>query len=262
MAEEIKLKLVKEGDFLGTKCDFYMDGKQNIYMTREQIGAALQYKNPSDALYRMHERNKDRLDRFSVVDKLSSTDGKTYDTMLYITRGIYEICRYSRQPVADQFQDWVYDQIETLRLTAGVVDTERDIQFLDNYFPSMGEETKLMMVKDLQISVKEKQKMIESMQPKAENWQLYMDADGNITMSKLAKTLNIKGIGRNKLIALLRDHGVLQKNNEPYQTYVNRGYFEVGQVEKNGFKFSQTLVTGKGMEWMNKKMKEWGYLAS
>ena len=44
--KEITLQLIKEGDFLGTKCDFYKDEDNNIYMTREQIGEALQYANP------------------------------------------------------------------------------------------------------------------------------------------------------------------------------------------------------------------------
>src|SRR5690606_783926 len=82
-------------------------------MTRKQIGEALQYKNPDDSIYRIHERNKDRLDRFSVTDKLSSTDGKQYETILYRARGIYDVIRFSRQPLADEFMDWVYDAIGT-----------------------------------------------------------------------------------------------------------------------------------------------------
>lgn len=258
MSKQTELKLVKEGEFLGTKCDFYMDDKQNVYMTREQIGAALQYSNPRVAITKIHSRYKDRLDKFSGVTRLVLPQGGTQDTTIYVTRGIYEICRFSRQPVADQFYDWVYDQIETLRLTAGVIDAERDIQFLDNYFPSMTEETKLMMVKDLQASIKATQQLIESMQPKVENWEAYMDAKGSVTISKLSKSLAIQGLGRNKLFALLRDKKVLQQNNEPYQTYVDKGLFQIRQVLKNGFKFSQTVVTGEGMEWLRVKLPEWG----
>ena len=35
------------------------------------------------AIYKIHERNKDRLDKFSVVTKLTTTDGKAYKTYLY-----------------------------------------------------------------------------------------------------------------------------------------------------------------------------------
>lgn len=111
----MKLRLVKQGEFLGIKCDFWMDEHGEVFMTRKQIGEALQYKNPDDAIYRIHERNNDRLDALSVTVKLSSTDGKKYETILYRAKGIFDIIRYSRQPIADEFMDWVYDVLEAIR---------------------------------------------------------------------------------------------------------------------------------------------------
>lgn len=259
MSDKIKLELIKEGDFLGTKCDFYKDENNNVYMTREQIGEALEYSDARVAITKIHTRNKDRLDKFSVSTKLVSTDQKQYNTILYIEKGIYDICRFSRQPVADEFYDWVYDQIQLIRRNAGTVIEGREMEFLDNYFPSLQEETKLMMVKDLQNTVKEKQREIDELTPKAEDWSAFMDSKGNMTISKVAKALDIEGIGRNKLFDILRNKEVLRSNNEPYQRYINDGYFKVIAVAKNGRKFAQTLVTGKGMSWINKKMKEWGY---
>ena len=52
----MKLRLVKQGDFLGTKCDFYVDEDNNIYMSRTQIGYALKYKDPSNAILRIHQK--------------------------------------------------------------------------------------------------------------------------------------------------------------------------------------------------------------
>lgn len=111
----MKLKLVKQGDFLGIKCDFYEDSKGEIYMTRRQIGEALQYSNPQKAADKLHERNKKRLSKFSVAVKLTGTDGKEYSTQVYRAKGIYEFIRFSGQPVADDFYDWVYDVIEAIR---------------------------------------------------------------------------------------------------------------------------------------------------
>lgn len=37
----MELKLVKQGEFLGTRCDFYVDEENNIYMSRTQIGYVL-----------------------------------------------------------------------------------------------------------------------------------------------------------------------------------------------------------------------------
>ena len=62
----MRLKLVKQSEFLGTVCDFYVDEKDNIYMSRTQIGYALQYKQPQHSILVMHQRHRDRLDRFSI----------------------------------------------------------------------------------------------------------------------------------------------------------------------------------------------------
>src|SRR5699024_8261670 len=67
------------------------------------------------AISDIHNRNKERLGRFSVVTKLRTTDGKSYETTIYNEKGIYEIIRYSKQPKADAFYDWVYDLLSKLR---------------------------------------------------------------------------------------------------------------------------------------------------
>ena len=87
----------------------------DILLTREQIGIALDYKYPDDALSKIHKRHSDRLDPLSTVARLASTDGKYYDTILYNERGVMEICRWSNKPKANIFMDWVWDIIEKYR---------------------------------------------------------------------------------------------------------------------------------------------------
>jgi prophage antirepressor-like protein len=96
--------IVKSEFFDDLKCDVYQ-GEEEYYMTREQIGNALGYANPRVAISNIHARNRDRFDGMSVVLKLSTTDGKSYDTVVYSRKGIMEICRWSRQPKADAFID-------------------------------------------------------------------------------------------------------------------------------------------------------------
>lgn len=107
------LQLVKS-DYFGTvQCDFYSNGK-DYFMTREQIGAALEYSNPIIAISKIHDRHKERLDKYSVITRLVSTDGKAYDTTVYPRKGIMEICRWSQQPGADAFMDWVWNIMDAL----------------------------------------------------------------------------------------------------------------------------------------------------
>ena len=109
------LKLITTETFGDLSCNFYRNMNDNILLTREQIGIALEYSDPDVALSKIHKKHKDRLDKLSVVTKLESTDGKEYNTTLYSERGIMEICRWSRQPKANLFMDWVWDIIEKYR---------------------------------------------------------------------------------------------------------------------------------------------------
>lgn len=111
----MNLELVTSSAFNGVTCDFYHEDndQRDLWLTRNQIGAALGYKDPDSSLSRIHERHKSRLDRYCAVDKLAGTDGKLYDTYIYNRRGVMEICRWSRQPKADEFMDWVYDVVES-----------------------------------------------------------------------------------------------------------------------------------------------------
>lgn len=109
------LKLITTENFGELQCNFYRNMNDDILLTREQIGSALEYKNPTTALSMIHKRHKDRLDVLSVVHKLLSTDGKEYETILYTERGVMEICRWSNSKNANQFMDWVWDIVEKYR---------------------------------------------------------------------------------------------------------------------------------------------------
>lgn len=82
----------------------------DILLTREQIGSALGYSNPSLAIRKIHLKHKDRLDELCIKTKLGCTQTGTnlskseeQERVYYSERGIMEICRWSRQPKANQF---------------------------------------------------------------------------------------------------------------------------------------------------------------
>lgn len=84
-------------------------------------------------------------------------------------------------------------------------------------------------------------------------------------MAKLLKDENIP-IGRNRLFEILRQKEILRNNNEPYQKYIESGYFKVkeGTYETPyGTKaYVKTYVTGKGQIWITEKLrKELGKVA-
>lgn len=102
----------------GVSCDFYGDGLGEFFMTRRQIGEALGYDDPQKSIEVIHRRHGERLDRFSTSVKLTGVEGGREvqrEMVLYSAKGVYEICRWSRQPAADAFFDRVYDILEGLR---------------------------------------------------------------------------------------------------------------------------------------------------
>ncbi|HBE8904518.1 TPA: phage repressor protein [Clostridioides difficile] len=123
------LELIKSENFGEVECNFYENDTKDILMTREQIGMALEYTEPRIAISKIHERNKDRLDKFSTVVKLVTVEGNREvlrDTIVYNTKGVMEICRFSRQPKADTFMDWVWDVVESIFKTGAYITNNAD----------------------------------------------------------------------------------------------------------------------------------------
>lgn len=126
------LKLITTENFEEvTPCDFWADINDEYFLTREQIGRALGYNNPTNAIKNIHLKHKERLDKFSTWLTLGAVEGERYverERILYSRKGVMEICRWSRQPKADEFMDWCWDVIDNLIAKS----REGDTQSLDN----------------------------------------------------------------------------------------------------------------------------------
>ena len=73
---------------------------------------------------------------------------------------------------------------------------------------------------------KQKALLIEQ-QPKVDFYDDVTGSKDTIDMKEVAKILNIKNVGRNKLFEILRNKNILDHRNQPYQKYVDAGYFRV-----------------------------------
>lgn len=116
------LTLATQKPFGSLTCDFYKNDSNEFYMTREQVGQALEYKDPAKSIAKIHERNPDRLNPLSGVVSLT-TPGGQQNIFVYNLRGTMEICRLSRQPKADKFMDFVWDVMESLHAGRNVLAT-------------------------------------------------------------------------------------------------------------------------------------------
>lgn len=133
-------------------------------------------------------------------------------------------------------------------------------------------EKKLKSITPQQLSRKQLAYMVIEAEEKAERLQLEIDtkhkprsefvdkvfkSDDLISMSVVAKTLQLD-FGRNILYRKLREKGILFKNtNEPKQYYVQQGYFKLKEklitLDDGREKITlQTFVTQKGLAYIAK----------
>ena len=105
---------------------------------------------------------------------------------------------------------------------------------------------------------------IEKDKNKVEFYDDVVDSTTTFEISKVAKILNFIQVGRNNLFEILREQGILQRDNTPYQNYVDRGWFRLietkytkpnGDVQLN----YKTVVYQKGIEHISKLLKRLGY---
>ena len=132
----MRLRLVKQGDFFGTKCDFYVNEAGDIFMSRTQIGYALKYKQPQNAITIIHKRYPELLKGKSVeLDRVNLTPSPQYlrnneKIFMHNERGIYDIVRKSNQPVADEYFEWVFEVIQSIKQNGYYIASEKDEKWL------------------------------------------------------------------------------------------------------------------------------------
>lgn len=123
MDTQNNLQLITTEKFGELECNFYRNINDDVLLTREQIGTALEYANPSKAIRKIHLLHKDRLEPLSIRIKLKGcpqiganlTKQEVQECVYYTQRGVMEICRWSNKPKANLFMDWVWDIIEKYR---------------------------------------------------------------------------------------------------------------------------------------------------
>lgn len=91
----------------------------------------------------------------------------------------------------------------------------------------------------------------------------YINSDGWFKMSEVAGKLNIHGMGRNKIFAILRERHILDRRNLPYRQFIEDGMFMIKDTDimvGNRIKtVSTTFVSKKGQVFIEKLLRKLGY---
>ena len=211
----------------------------------KDVTSILGYTNASKALID-HVDSEDKLNNESL-SSLGQRGG-----WLINESGLYSLILSSKLPTAKKFKRWVTSEVlPSIRKNGGYIagqETLSDEELM----------AKALMV--AQRTIENKNKQIAEMKPKVDFYNDVTGSTDTIDIASVAKVLNIPNMGRNKLFAFLREKNILNKRNEPYQCFVDKGYFR--QVESKWEHDGtihinlKTVVFQKGLDFIRKLVLE------
>ena len=262
-----ELELLTTREFNGVTLNCYKESGQeeagDFWATREQIGQMLGYEHPVTAIKNIHQRNKERIDRFSRGLKMSQVEGTrtvTRDVRVYNFRGLLEICRYSQQPTANAVMDVLWDIADEIRRT-GMYMTDRTLErmktdpeafkeLLERYADERAENRKL-------------REQIDNDRAFTTLGRIVLSLPGAISFKDAADMLAQHGIevGQNRLYRKCREKKLLCSRkgkhwNRPSKAALDKGLFN---VELSG-KFSVvTVITPRGLSYLTEMLAEESY---
>lgn len=175
--------------------------------------------------------------------------------------GLYTLVLRSTKPEAKEFRRWVtHDVIPSIRKHGAYMTPETLAKAVLN------PDVMIQICTALKAEQDKNQKLnaqLEAQKPKVAFANMAVKSKDNVLIRQMAKLLcdNGMNIGEKRLFALLREKKVLMQNNEPYQQYVDRGYFVV--VERTietlyGCQLKYTTkITPAGQIWLTNMCPRW-----
>ena len=214
------------------------------------ISRILGYSNASKAVI-VHVDDEDK----QSVMLPNSQNGNSVGKFTVINEsGFYSLVLASKLPGAKRFKRWVTSEVlPTIRKTGGYVANED--MFVETYLPFADDAVKNLFKLQCQV-INQLNDRIRRDEPKVRFADHVSDTVNLIDMNEMAKLCADHGIriGRTRLFAWLRSKGILMAGNQPYQEYIERGYFRVKEsvFEMHGEikTYQQTMVTGKGQQYI------------
>lgn len=171
------------------------------------------------------------------------------------TFAVREIAIELARWISPKFAVWTNKQIDTLFQTGKVKlapESKSSLKINADFLEQVAKK-----MRELE---NEKQRIIEETKPAVEFKQLISNSINSITVADFAKII---GSGEIRFYSWLRENGFLQTKpkNRPYQEFIDRGYFKViektynDQSSGESKTYFQTLITGKGQEFLAKKWR-------
>ena len=200
-----------------------------------------------------------REERIEQILKNAEISTVVHNGQRYLTKDmLYEFMMEAHTAKCKEFKRWLKSEVlPQIEETGGYIQSDREAEFVDKYFPSFTEETKLSMVQDLRKQNEEYKRQIAELEPSAQAYSDLMTAQGYLQFIDVAALVEI---GRNTLFQFLRKCKVLTKQsnyNIPYGRFAKNGMFKViTSRSENGHISSVTMVSPKGLNYIYRLMKK------
>lgn len=225
------------------------------YFPAKECASILGYKDPKSAI-RQHCRWVVKHPQPHPQNK-----NKTIEVNFIPEGDLYRLIVKSKLPSAERFESWIFDEVMPSIRKNGMYAKD---ELLDNPDLLLDVVSRLKKERDekirLQIDNEQKEKLIVEMQPKVDFTDKFLTANNSLLIREFAKVLKEDGFdtGEKRLYTWLRDNGILMKNNEPYQRYMD--YFDV--VERsyeagNSVRITKTTrIKPNGQLYIFKRLKK------
>ncbi|PEA21243.1 hypothetical protein CON40_10775 [Bacillus cereus] len=137
------LQVVHQQDVLGQPFKVYGTVEEPLFLAKD-VAEWIEHTNLTVMLKTVDDEEKVKLNN-NYFENRTGGNG----TMFLTEEGIYEVLMLSRKPIAKTWKKEVKGILKQIRLTGGTVQTDREEEFIHNYFPSFSDEIKKAMVLDL-----------------------------------------------------------------------------------------------------------------
>ena len=204
---------------------------------------------------------KNRLDEEDVRQMDTLTKGGRQSITYVNETGFYDVILRSYSPIAKSFRKWVTSEVLPQIRKTGSYSIQQTphtyIEALEALISAEKEKEKLAL---------ENKKVSEEnaiLQPKGKFYDTITKSNATISVAVASKVLNFKNAGRNNLFRILHEEKLVDKDNMPYQKYVDRGLLVLGSQEFT--KFGKPAlryvpkITHKGLEYLMNLLIKLGY---
>ena len=241
--------------FEGHNIRIITDQQGEPWFVAADIARALGY-NDADQAIRRHCKG--------VTKAPVETTGGMQRASIIPERDVYRLVMRSKLESAERFEEWVVGEVlPSIRKHGGyIAGQEQDAPELIM--------AKALMVAQSVIDRKSQelaaaQQTIAANAPAVAFAGLVAEDDKGVLLGNFAKAI---GFGPRKIFPLLHELRILMqggnRHNLPFQEYLDRGYFKVVEKPYNANGETRisfiTHVTGKGQQWLTKRLLDLGYL--